>query len=119
MSDSSIRGGSTWPAADRAKTLTPSEWLGHYFDRNGWPESGVDRDGFIRELHKLKTDLYMQIIESGELPLRSGVARLVDEAIAAGVDLAVCSTSNERAALCSCTSTITPVRLSFGDLVIW
>ena len=51
----------------------------------------------IKELHKLKTDLFMQIIESGELPLRPGVARLVDEAIADGLILAVCSTSNERA----------------------
>ena len=39
----------------------------------------------------------MKIIESGELPLRPGVARLVDEAIAENITLAVCSTSNERA----------------------
>jgi HAD superfamily hydrolase (TIGR01509 family) len=39
----------------------------------------------------------MQIIDSGQLPLRPGVARLVDEAIAANIALAVCSTSNERA----------------------
>ena len=36
-------------------------------------------------------------IETGELPLRPSVARLVDEARAAGVTLAVCSTSNEKA----------------------
>jgi HAD superfamily hydrolase (TIGR01509 family) len=36
-------------------------------------------------------------VESGELELRSGVVRLVDEAIASDVRLAVCSTSNERA----------------------
>ena len=39
----------------------------------------------------------MQIIEEGRLPLRPGVARLVDEAIAEGLELAICSTSNERA----------------------
>ena len=48
-------------------------------------------------MHKAKTNLFMQIIEDGQLPLRAGVARLVDEAIAAGLTLAVCSTSNERA----------------------
>ena len=73
------------------------ERMKHYFSQNGWPEQAKDRDGFIRELHKLKTDLYMQIIESGELPLRPGVERLIDEAIAEGMTLAICSTSNERA----------------------
>jgi len=73
------------------------ERMKHYFDENGWPENVEDRDAFIKELHKLKTDLFMQIIESGELPLRPGVARLVDEAIDKNLMLAVCSTSNERA----------------------
>jgi HAD superfamily hydrolase (TIGR01509 family) len=73
------------------------ERMRHYFDRYGWPPQVADRDEFIKALHKLKTELYMQIIEEGRLPLRSGVARLVDEAIAAGITLAICSTSNERA----------------------
>ena len=73
------------------------ERMKHYFDENGWPENVQDKDAFIKELHKLKTDLFMQIIESGELPLRPGVARIVDEAIAKNLKLAVCSTSNERA----------------------
>lgn len=68
-----------------------------HFEDRGWPEGAGDRDDLIKQLHALKTDLYMQIIESGQLPLRSGVCRLVDEAIADGMPLAVCSTSNERA----------------------
>lgn len=73
------------------------ERMRHYFDANGWPDSVEDRDEFIKELHKLKTDCFMDIIESGQLPLRPGVARFVDEAIEGNVTLAVCSTSNERA----------------------
>jgi HAD superfamily hydrolase (TIGR01509 family) len=73
------------------------ERMRHYFDSNGWPDDTVDKDALIKELHRLKTDLFMQIIGSGQLPLRPGVARLVDEAIAANVTLAICSTSNERA----------------------
>lgn len=73
------------------------ERMRHYFNEAGWPALVEDPDEFIRELHGLKTDLFMNIIESGELDLRPGVARLVDEAIAEGVTLAVCSTSNERA----------------------
>jgi len=73
------------------------ERMRHYFDAHGWPEGVDDREEFIKGLHALRTDLYMQIIESGQLPLRRGVRRLVDEAIEAGVDLSVCSTSDERA----------------------
>ena len=73
------------------------ERMRHYFDQYGWPDNIPDRDALIKELHKLKTGLFMQIIESGELPLRPGVARIVDEAIAANITLAVCSTSHERA----------------------
>ena len=73
------------------------ERMRHYFDDRGWPTGVDDRDEFIGQLHKTKTNLFMQIIESGQLPLRSGVQRLVDEAIDTGVALAVCSTSSERA----------------------
>ena len=73
------------------------ERMRHYFNEHGWPESASDRDDFIKQMHKLKTELYMKIIEDGRLPLRPGVARLVDEAVSAGVALAICSTSNERA----------------------
>lgn len=69
----------------------------HYFDSYGWPSNATDKDALIKELHKLKTDIFIQIIESGELPLRPGIARLIDEAIAADVTLAICSTSHERA----------------------
>ena len=73
------------------------ERMRHYFDTAGWPAGVSDRDETIKQLHKLKTELFMEIIESGELALRPGVARLVDEAIERGLELAVCSTSNEKA----------------------
>ena len=58
------------------------ERMHHYFEQAGWPPGIDDRDTFIKGLHKAKTNLFMQIIEDGQLPLRAGVARLVDEAIA-------------------------------------
>ena len=72
------------------------ERMRHYFEINGWPVDATDRDRFIKKMHLLKTEMFMSIIESGQLPLRSGVMRLVDEAIADEMTLAVCSTSNER-----------------------
>ncbi len=73
------------------------ERMKHYFNDVGWPDDASDKDELIAALHKTKTDTFMQIIESGELSLRPGVARLVDEAIADdNILLAICSTSNER-----------------------
>lgn len=81
---------------DLLKIAGGKERMRRFFDTRGWPPSIADKDAAIQKLHRLKTDLYMEIIESGKLPARPGVVRLVDEAIAAGVALAVCSTSNER-----------------------
>jgi len=50
----------------------------------------------VKELHRVKTDIFMQMVESKQLPLRPGVKRLVLEAHMAGVPIAVCSTSNEK-----------------------
>jgi len=93
-----------------------------YFDRFGWPDASADRDEFIQELHRLKTDLFMELIQGGRLPLRPGVPRLVDEAIAAGVRLAVCSTSNERAVTAIVENLLGPQRrpcfqIFAGDIV--
>ena len=78
------------------KVAGGKERMRHHFDKTGWPETVDDSDPLIKELHALKTEKFMDIISSGELPLRPGVARLIDEAIAANIPLAVCSTSNER-----------------------
>lgn len=51
----------------------------------------------IVELHKIKTKLFMEIVEAGQLPLREGIRDLIDSAKAAGWTLAVCSTSNQDA----------------------
>jgi HAD superfamily hydrolase (TIGR01509 family) len=78
-------------------TAGGKERMRRHFDECGWPPGTIDREALIQELHRLKTDLFMEIVERGELPLRSGVARLIDEARAVGMVLAICSTSNERA----------------------
>lgn len=57
----------------------------------------ASRKAFLKEMHELKTDIFNELIESGKLPVRPGVSRLINEAIDAGVKVAVCSTSNERA----------------------
>lgn len=70
-----------------------------HWNEVGWPEQipEAERSDKVMSLHLQKTDIFMQLIDRGEIPLRPGVLRLIDEAIAGGVRLAVCSTSNERA----------------------
>jgi len=73
------------------------ERMSHYFDSEGWPDSAAgDKDAFLAEMHKTKTAIFAELIASGQLALRPGVLRLVDEAIAANVRLGVCTTSNPK-----------------------
>jgi HAD superfamily hydrolase (TIGR01509 family) len=73
------------------------ERMRSYFESQGWPDAAeADKDAFLAEMHKTKTAIFADLIASGQLPLRSGVLRLVDEAIAANVRLGVCTTSNPK-----------------------
>jgi HAD superfamily hydrolase (TIGR01509 family) len=94
------------------------ERMKYFFESTSWPAGTSDRDALIRELHKLKTDRYTHIIESGRLPLRPGVARIVDEAVAAGVKLAVCSTSNEKSVHTLVEKLLGPARKAEFDVIL-
>ncbi len=87
---------STGEYGELVKIAGGKERMRYFFDQNGWPDRYPDKDQLIIDLHQLKTIQFMELVESGKLPLRSGIKRLVDEAIAAGIKLAVCSTSNEK-----------------------
>lgn len=90
----------TWSVERYGELLTTAggkERTVRHFNETGWPMPEAERDTAIAKSHKLKTDVFMTLIESGRLPLRPGIARIIDEAIAAGLKIAVCSTSNERA----------------------
>ena len=52
-----------------------------------------DLDALIANLHKLKTKHYTQLLAEGAIPLRPGVKRLITEARAAGLRLAVATTT--------------------------
>lgn len=65
--------------------------IANYFDVYGWPESVVSdsqREDFVAALHKRKTALFVDMVESGQLLLRPGVTTLIDEALAKGVKVA-------------------------------
>lgn len=98
------------------------ERMKHYFSTKGFgvdvaPEAGPD---LIQRLHLRKTDVFIELIESGALPLRPGIRRLMEEAVALGVRLGICTTSNERAAQAIARGLLSGIPLAFvlaGDMV--
>lgn len=69
----------------------------HYYLQQFRPDfadfgaAGVD--AFVADLHARKTARYLELLETGAIPLRPGVARLIDEARSLGVRLAVATTT--------------------------
>jgi HAD superfamily hydrolase (TIGR01509 family) len=55
-------------------------------------------DDLIKDMHKRKTAIFVELIETGKLPLRPGIHRFMKEAMQAGLMIGVCTTSNEQAA---------------------
>lgn len=52
-----------------------------------------DEAAYIANLHKTKTKHYTELLERGAIPLRKGVRRLLDEARAANLRLAISTTT--------------------------
>lgn len=57
------------------------------------PAGRDDLDEFVREAHKLKSQIYVELVESGSLPPRPGIPRVIGEALDAGWQVACASTS--------------------------
>jgi HAD superfamily hydrolase (TIGR01509 family) len=72
------------------------ERMTHHWNQVGWPTTiptdVTQRASMVKKLHERKTELFLAKIAA--IPLRPGVARLIDAAIQQQIQLAVCSTSN-------------------------
>lgn len=66
-------------------------YLTHYLPASQRPSNGK---AFSQQLHRAKSQYYRQLLEQGKIPLRPGVKRLLEEAKATGVRLAVATTSS-------------------------
>ena len=86
-----------WSEALYGKLLAVTggkERIRHYLDTvNTAYERPTDLDGFIAGLHASKTRHYTKMLGQGVIPLRPGVKRLITEAKAAGMRLAVSTTT--------------------------
>ena len=67
-----------------------------YFLRQYLPEFKPDGElnDFVAHLHKLKTKHYLELLRSGAIALRPGAKRIIEEARAAGVILAIATTTS-------------------------
>lgn len=98
------------------------ERMKHYLQTRGFgkPVPPDEVDDLIARMHKRKTALFIELIESGRLPLRPGIHRFMKEAVAAGLKLGVCTTSNEKAAHAIAYQVLKDIPFEFvlaGDVV--
>lgn len=98
------------------------ERMKHYLHTDGFgvevkPE---EEDDLIKAMHKKKTQTFIELIESGKLPLRPGIHRFMQEAMKAGLRLVVCTTSDEKAANAIAYKILHDIKFDFvlaGDIV--
>jgi HAD superfamily hydrolase (TIGR01509 family) len=87
------------------------------FGKDVEPEA---EDELIKAMHKHKTTTFIDMIEGGKLPLRPGIHRFMREGEQAGLKLAICTTSNERAAHAIAFHILEDIHFEFvlaGDMV--
>jgi HAD superfamily hydrolase (TIGR01509 family) len=77
-------------------------------------------EDLIKDMHKRKTALFVELIETGKLPLRPGIHRFMKEAMDAGLKIGVCTTSNEQAAKAITEKILSDIKFDIvlaGDVV--
>ena len=67
-----------------------------YFIESFLPEfeKPADYEGFIKNLHLVKTSHYTAMLREGLIPLRPGIKQLIDDARQAGIALAIATTTS-------------------------
>lgn len=98
------------------------ERMRHYFHEEGlFPGLSEEEEvDMLLKLHKRKTEIFVNLIESGKLPLRTGVKRLMTEAMDSSLVLGVCTTANERSANAIARGMLHDINFEFvlaGDVV--
>ena len=87
------------------------------FGREVKPE---EEDELIKAMHKRKTEIFIELIKEGALPLRPGIKRIMKEAINRGLKVGICTTSNEKAAHAVAYEILKDIKFEFvlaGDVV--
>jgi HAD superfamily hydrolase (TIGR01509 family) len=98
------------------------ERMKHHWKTKGFskPLTEAEIDALVKEMHKRKTALFVELIETGKLPLRPGIHRFMKEAMEAGLKIAVCTTSNEQSARAITGKVLSDIKFELvlaGDVV--
>jgi HAD superfamily hydrolase (TIGR01509 family) len=87
-----------WDVAlyDKLLTVTGGKERIKYYVESFLPDFNkpVDYDGFVKNLHVVKTGHYTAMLRDGHIPLRPGIKQLIADARKAGLKLAVSTTTS-------------------------
>jgi HAD superfamily hydrolase (TIGR01509 family) len=100
-----------------ASLLTPE-----FVAAAGLPADPAGQQAAVAAWHRRKTEIYTELVTSGAVPPRPGIARTVGEALAAGWRVAVASTSAEPSVVATLNRAVGPdlaahVKVFAGDIV--
>ncbi len=76
-----------------------------------------DFDALVKSLHATKTAHYVRLVETGQLPLRPGIARLIEEARAAGLRLAIATTTSPENVAVLLSACLSPAALDWFEVI--
>jgi HAD superfamily hydrolase (TIGR01509 family) len=87
-----------WDVAlyDKLLKVTGGKERIKYFIEGWLPDFNkpADYEGFIRNLHAVKTRHYTAMLREGHIPLRPGIKQLISDAHQAGITLAIATTTS-------------------------
>lgn len=91
----------------------------NYFARKYAPELAAKAgfDTLVRKLHVLKTEHYVQLVHAGRIPLRPGVGPLIRAARAAGLRLAIATTTSPENVAALLSASLAPDAASWFEVI--
>ncbi|HQT27456.1 MAG TPA: HAD hydrolase-like protein, partial [Burkholderiales bacterium] len=110
-----------WDVALYGKLLAVTggkERIRHYVDQ--WKREYVkpsDFDDLVAELHREKTKSYGEILKSGKIPMRPGIARLLKEAMEQDMRLAIVTTTTPENVTTLLECSLDPDALKWFDVI--
>lgn len=94
------------------------ERIKYYLDRfNTDFEKPENFDDFVKGLHAAKTAHYTRLLGEGRIPLRPGVARLINEAREAGLRLAIATTTTPENVTALLENTLGPESIEWFEVI--
>lgn len=100
------------------KVTGGKERIRHYAERlDPACAARPDFEALVQQLHRTKTRHYLELVEAGGVPLRPGVARLILEARAAGLRLAIATTTTRENVFALLEASLAPGAESWFEVI--